>query len=127
MALIPTSMQAIEIAGPGGPDVLRVVDRPVPEPRAGEVLVRVAAAGVNRPDVMQRQGKYPPPQGASDLPGLEVAGHIVEIGAGVTRCRAGGAVPAGAERHVAERGRGHSRDVLHGLDESVSARPADRR
>ena len=77
MPLIPTSMQAIEIAGSGGPDVLRLVDRPVPEPRAGEVLVRVAAAGVNRPDIMQRQGKYPPPPGASDIPGLEIAGDIV--------------------------------------------------
>jgi NADPH2:quinone reductase len=70
-------MSAIEIAGPGGPDVLRVVDRPVPEPRADEVLVRVAAAGVNRPDIMQRQGKYPPPPGASDIPGLEIAGEVV--------------------------------------------------
>src|SRR5215471_3851001 len=70
-------MKAIEIAGPGGPDVLRSVERPVPEPRAGEVLVRVAAAGVNRPDLMQRQGKYPPPPGASDIPGLEIAGDVV--------------------------------------------------
>lgn len=77
MAVIPTSMKAIEIAGPGGPDVLRLVERPVPEPRAGEVLIRVAAAGVNRPDIMQRMGKYPPPPGASDIPGLEVAGEIV--------------------------------------------------
>jgi NADPH2:quinone reductase len=70
-------MRAIEIAAPGAPDVLSLVERPVPEPRAGEVLVRVAAAGVNRPDIMQRQGKYPPPPGASDIPGLEVAGEIV--------------------------------------------------
>jgi NADPH2:quinone reductase len=77
MTVIPTSMRAIEIAGPGGPDVLRLVERPVPEPRAGEVLIRVAAAGVNRPDIMQRMGKYPPPPGASDIPGLEVAGEIV--------------------------------------------------
>lgn len=77
MPRIPTSMKAIEIAAPGGPDVLRVVNRPVPDPRAGEVLVRVAAAGVNRPDIMQRQGKYPPPPGASDIPGLEIAGEVV--------------------------------------------------
>jgi NADPH2:quinone reductase len=70
-------MRAIEISSPGGPDVLRLVERPVPAPRAGEVLIRVHAAGVNRPDLMQRLGKYPPPPGASDLPGLEVAGEIV--------------------------------------------------
>ena len=72
-------MRAIEIAGPGGPDVLRPAARPVPEPRAGEVLVRVAAAGVNRPDIMQRMGKYPPPAGASDIPGLEISGEIVAV------------------------------------------------
>jgi NADPH2:quinone reductase len=70
-------MRVIEIASHGGPDVLRLVDRPVPAPGAGEVLIRVAAAGVNRPDVMQRLGKYPPPPGASDVPGLEVSGEIV--------------------------------------------------
>jgi NADPH2:quinone reductase len=72
-------MLAIEIAGPGGPDVLRSATRPVPQLRAGEVLVRVAAAGVNRPDIMQRMGKYPPPAGASDIPGLEVSGEIVAV------------------------------------------------
>lgn len=72
-------MRAIEIAEPGGPEVLRLVERPAPEPRAGEVLVRVAAAGVNRPDLMQRQGKYPPPPGASDIPGLEISGEIVAV------------------------------------------------
>jgi NADPH:quinone reductase len=73
-------MTAIEIAQPGGPEVLRPVTRPVPRPARGEVLVRVAAAGVNRPDLMQRQGKYPPPAGASDTPGLEIAGTIVALG-----------------------------------------------
>jgi NADPH2:quinone reductase len=73
-------MIAIEIAQPGGPDVLRPVERPVPAPRDGEVLVRVEAAGVNRPDVMQRMGKYPPPPGASDVPGLEIAGTIADLG-----------------------------------------------
>ena len=77
MQSIPTSMRAIEIVLPGGPDVLQVVTRPVPVPRAGEVLVRVVAAGVNRPDIMQRLGKYPPPPGASDIPGLEISGEIV--------------------------------------------------
>jgi len=70
-------MKAIEISRPGGPEVLVAVDRPRPEPRAGEVLIKVAAAGVNRPDVLQRKGVYPPPAGASDLPGLEIAGEIV--------------------------------------------------
>jgi NADPH:quinone reductase len=79
-------MKAVEIAAPGGPDVLRVVDRPTPEPQPGEVLVRVEAAGVNRPDIMQRQGKYPPPPGASDIPGLEIAGTIA---AGADRWREG--------------------------------------
>ena len=69
-------MIAIEIAQPGGPDVLRAVERAMPEPGAGEVLIRVEAAGVNRPDIMQRLGKYPAPAGASDIPGLEVAGVI---------------------------------------------------
>ncbi|MBQ4853700.1 NAD(P)H-quinone oxidoreductase [Rhodanobacter sp. B2A1Ga4] len=71
-------MQAIEITRPGNPDVLRLVERPIPQPGSGEVLIKVAAAGVNRPDVFQRQGNYAPPPGASDLPGLEVAGILVE-------------------------------------------------
>jgi NADPH2:quinone reductase len=70
-------MQAIEISQPGGPEVLRLAERPEPVPRAGELLIDVAACGVNRPDVLQRAGAYPPPPGASDLPGLEVAGRIV--------------------------------------------------
>lgn len=71
-------MQAIEILRPGAPDVLRLTERPIPRPGPGEVLIKVAAAGVNRPDVFQRQGNYAPPPGASDLPGLEVAGILVE-------------------------------------------------
>lgn len=82
MTDIPSSMRAIEIASPGGPDVLRVVQRPVPRIRDGELLVRVTAAGVNRPDVMQRMGKYPPPPGASDIPGLEISGEIVAAASG---------------------------------------------
>src|SRR5690606_3032518 len=70
-------MRAIEISQPGGPEVLVPVERPRPEPGPGEVLIKVSAAGVNRPDVVQRQGRYPPPPGASDLPGLEIAGEIV--------------------------------------------------
>lgn len=69
-------MRAIEIAQPGGPEVLRLVERPDPVPREGEVLIEVAASGINRPDVLQRKGAYPPPPGASDLPGLEVAGRV---------------------------------------------------
>src|SRR4051812_26653678 len=81
----PKQMTAIEITMPGGPEVLRPVQRAVPQPSDGEVLIRVDAAGVNRPDVLQRRGHYPPPPGASDIPGLEVAGTIVEVGGGVTR------------------------------------------
>jgi putative PIG3 family NAD(P)H quinone oxidoreductase len=79
---VPAVMTAIGIREPGGPDVLESQQRPVPSPGEGEVLVRVAAAGVNRPDVMQRMGKYPPPQGASDLPGLEISGLVVAVGDG---------------------------------------------
>jgi putative PIG3 family NAD(P)H quinone oxidoreductase len=80
-------MLAIEIAQPGGPEVLKPVERPKPVPGAGEVLIKVAAAGVNRPDVLQRRGGYPPPPGASDIPGLEVAGTIESIGNGVAEWR----------------------------------------
>ncbi len=73
-----TTMRAVEIAGSGGPEVLRLAERPVPRPGAGELLIRVAASGINRPDVLQRKGHYAPPPGASDLPGLEVAGTIAE-------------------------------------------------
>jgi NADPH:quinone reductase len=80
---IPATMQAIDPAGAGGPEVLVVVERPVPVPGAGEVLIRVAAAGINRPDVLQRKGMYPPPAGAPTILGLEVAGQVVAVGAGV--------------------------------------------
>ena len=79
---IPKLMRAIEISGPGGPEMLSLIERPVPQPGEDEVLVRVAAAGVNRPDVLQRMGVYPPPPGASDIPGLEIAGTVVAVGAG---------------------------------------------
>lgn len=82
---IGTRMKAIEIATPGGPEVLTPAERPVPQPAKGEVLIRVAAAGVNGPDLMQRKGLYPAPAGASDLPGLEVSGEIVALGEGVER------------------------------------------
>ena len=76
-------MTCVEIAQPGGPEVLRQVERPQPVPAAGEVLIAVQAAGINRPDLLQRQGAYPAPPGASDLPGLEVAGEIIALGDGV--------------------------------------------
>ncbi|MCW0199031.1 NAD(P)H-quinone oxidoreductase [Sphingopyxis sp.] len=79
---LPESMTAIAIREPGGPEVLVPETRPVPRPGPGELLIRVAAAGVNRPDVLQRMGFYPPPPGASDLPGLEVAGTVVAVGPG---------------------------------------------
>ena len=82
---IPKHMQAIEISAPGGPEVLRLVERAVPTPGPDEVLVRVAAAGVNRPDVLQRMGAYPPPPGASDIPGLEIAGTVVGAGDGASQ------------------------------------------
>lgn len=84
MDALPETMTAVAIREPGGPEVLTVVERPVPRPGPGEVLIRVAAAGVNRPDVFQRRGGYPPPAGASDLPGLEIAGTIAALGPGVT-------------------------------------------
>jgi NADPH2:quinone reductase len=87
-------MQAIEITAPGGPEQLRPVMRPVPSPAEGEVLVRVAAAGINRPDVLQRQGHYPPPPGASDLPGLEIAGEVVALGPKVSGLSLGEQVTA---------------------------------
>src|SRR5687768_567445 len=82
-ATLPDDMMAIDPAGPGGPEVLVPVRRPVPRPGAGEVLIAVAAAGVNRPDILQRRGLYPPPPGAPSIPGLEVAGRVVALGEGV--------------------------------------------
>src|SRR2546423_320921 len=87
-------MRAIEITQPGGPEVLQVRERPRPTPVAGEVLIHVAAAGINRPDIMQRKGIYPPPPGASDIPGLEVAGTVAELGANVTNVAIGDQVCA---------------------------------
>ena len=91
---LPQTMRAVEIRTPGGPAVLSSCERPVPRPGPGEVLISVAAAGVNRPDVFQREGRYAPPPGASDLPGLEVAGAIAAIGADVARWQVGDQVCA---------------------------------
>jgi putative PIG3 family NAD(P)H quinone oxidoreductase len=82
--MIPDVMRVVEIAAPGGPEQLRLASRPTPKPGKGEVLVKVAAAGVNRPDMLQRMGLYPPPPGASDIPGLEVSGTVVAAGQGST-------------------------------------------
>jgi NADPH:quinone reductase len=84
----------VEISRPGQPDVLKTAERPDPVPGANEVLIRVAAAGINRPDVMQRRGRYPPPPGASDIPGLEVSGTIASVGEGVTEWKEGDRVCA---------------------------------
>lgn len=88
------TMKAIEIAEPGGPRALQMTERPAPEPGEGEILVRVKCAGVNRPDVLQRSGNYPPPPGASDIPGLEISGTVEALGPGASRFRTGDAVCA---------------------------------
>jgi NADPH2:quinone reductase len=94
MSTVPTQMTAIAIRSPGGPEMLVPQERPVPRPGPHEVLVKVAAAGVNRPDVMQRKGLYPPPPGATDIPGLEIAGEVVGLGPDVTRWKTGDKVMA---------------------------------
>ena len=94
MASAPDTMTAVVITSPGGPEVLKPETVPTPKPGTGQILVKVAAAGVNRPDVAQRMGAYPPPPGHSPLPGLEIAGEVVETGPQVTRWRAGDKVCA---------------------------------
>lgn len=94
MPALPAQMTVIAIRAPGGPDMLVPEQRPLPQPAEGEVLVKVAAAGVNRPDVMQRQGLYPPPKGAPEIPGLEIAGEVVALGAGVKRWKLGDKIMA---------------------------------
>ena len=94
MTALPSRMTAIGIKTPGGPEALVPEERPVPTPGGGEILVKVAAAGVNRPDVMQRKGLYPPPPGAPDIPGLEIAGEVVALGPDVKRWKTGDRVMA---------------------------------
>ncbi len=94
MAALPSRMTAIGIKSPGGPDMLVPQERAVPQPGAGEILVKVAAAGVNRPDVMQRMGLYPPPPGAPDIPGLEIAGEVVALGPDAKRWKIGDKIMA---------------------------------
>jgi len=94
MSGLPSKMRCVEIARPGGPEVLTLAERPLPSPKPNEILVRVAAAGVNRPDVLQRMGKYAVPPDASDLPGLEIAGEVAAVGADVRMWKAGDKVCA---------------------------------
>ena len=91
---LPNEMQCIEISAPGKPEVLRLATRAVPAPKTGEVLVKVAATGINGPDMMQRKGLYPAPPGASDLLGLEISGEVVALGEGVTRWKTGDKIAA---------------------------------
>ncbi len=125
MTKLPLEMRAVEISKPGGPDVLVPVTRPVPVPRADEILIRVAAAGVNRPDCLQRAGAYPPPPGASDLPGLEAAGEVVAIGAGVDKWRVGDRVCAllagGGYAEYAVTHQDHALPVPEGLSMTEAA------
>jgi len=94
MSALPATMTCVEITKPGGPEVLVPATRPVPRPRAGEILIKVAATAVNRPDIAQRAGLYPPPPGASDLPGLEAAGTVAALGEGVAGWKTGDAICA---------------------------------
>ena len=94
MTALPQTMTAIGFDSPGGPEVLKPQQRPVPQPGPGQILVHVAVAGINRPDVLQRMGGYAPPPGASDIPGLEIAGRIVVLGEGVSRYEVGDQVCA---------------------------------
>ncbi|HUN49188.1 MAG TPA: NAD(P)H-quinone oxidoreductase [Stellaceae bacterium] len=94
MSTLPDTITAIEIAQPGGPEVLKTVSRPMPMPGMGEVLIEVKAAGVNRPDMQQRQGHYEPPPGVTDIPGLEIAGRIIAVGLGVPHLKIGDEVCA---------------------------------
>ncbi len=126
--MIPDLMQAIEISAPGSAEVLRPVNRPVPVAGHGQILIRVAWAGVNRPDVLQRAGSYAPPPGASDLPGLECSGVVAAVGPGVSRWRPGDPVcallPGGGYAEFAICAADHALPVPAGLDlRSAAALP----
>ncbi|MBO6928007.1 MAG: NAD(P)H-quinone oxidoreductase [Roseibium sp.] len=120
MQNLPDEMTAIAISEPGGPDVLKMERRPLPDLEEGEILIKVAAAGVNRPDVLQRKGAYPPPKGASDLPGLEVAGEVVACGRGVERHAVGDTVtalaPGGGYATYCKVPAGHALPIPAGLN-----------
>jgi NADPH:quinone reductase len=116
---LPHTMTAVEIAAPGGPDVLSPTTAPVPVPGHGQIVIRLAFAGVNRPDALQRAGSYAPPPGASPLPGLEGAGHVAAVGAGVTRWKEGDAVcallPGGGYAEYALTHADHALPIPEGL------------
>jgi NADPH2:quinone reductase len=122
---LPDSMRAIEISQPGGPDVLVPATRAVPLPGHGQILIKVAYAGVNRPDALQRAGAYNPPPGASDLPGLECAGHIAAIGTGVTNWQIGDTVcalmPGGGYAEYAVTDARHALPVPAGMSLKAAA------
>lgn len=121
----PYTMIAMEISAPGGPDVLKPCTVPVPVPGHGQILIRVAYAGVNRPDALQRAGSYAPPPGASPLPGLECSGHVAAIGAGVTRWAVGDAVcallPGGGYAEYALAPANHALPIPDGMDMASAA------
>ncbi len=116
----PETMRAVEISQPGGPEVLHLTARPVPRPEYGEILIRVAYAGVNRPDALQRAGAYAPPPTASDLPGLEASGEVVAIGPGVTEWHVGDQVaallPGGGYAEYATCPAAHALPIPGGMD-----------
>ncbi|MGY6412498.1 MAG: NAD(P)H-quinone oxidoreductase [Alkalilacustris sp.] len=122
---LPDSMRAVEIAKPGGPEVLSPTRRPVPVPGHGQILIRVAFAGVNRPDALQRAGSYDPPPGASDLPGLEASGTVVATGPGVTRWKLGDQVtallPGGGYAEYAVTHEAHALPIPEGMGLEAAA------
>ena len=119
------TMRAVEISVPGGPEVLKIADRPMPQPAHGQVVIKVAFAGVNRPDALQRAGAYDPPPGASDLPGLEASGEVVALGAGVNELRIGEQVcallPGGGYAEYVATPAAHCLPVPDGLDMKQAA------
>lgn len=128
MSGLPKEMRVVEIPEPGGPEALIPAMRPLPEPGPDEILIRIKAAGVNRPDCIQRSGAYPPPPGASDLPGLEAAGEVVKTGATVSRWKAGDEVcallPGGGYAEYAVTHQDHALSIPAGLSmEEAAALP----
>ena len=122
---LPDTMTAVEISGPGGPEVLTPTTRPVPAPGLGQIVIRIAFAGVTRPDALQRAGAYAPPAGASDLPGLEAAGHVAAVGPGVSRWDVGDPVcallPGGGYGEYVATPADHALPVPEGLDLAEAA------
>ncbi|MFQ5622676.1 MAG: NAD(P)H-quinone oxidoreductase [Paracoccaceae bacterium] len=122
---LPATMQAVEISEPGGPEVLKPVERPVPVPAADEILIRISHAGVNRPDALQRAGAYPAPPGASDLPGLECSGEVAAKGAAVSRWQEGDRVtallPGGGYAQYATTHQDHALAIPEGLSMAGAA------